>query len=227
MFLPPPAVLRQLVPTPPPGARPGRSRRRRHRRRPGAAPGQGPDQRRPAVRPADEGPDDPEARGRPHQGRRRASRTCRAARRATPLPRPRRPPRPPRWPRRAGARRRCRGARGSACLPASAASCPAETRGAGRGRGRSGPQIAGAVEGLSRRLERDARWGCPPGTGQNIGGLYFDPQGADFTLWINTFKNEVYRNWIVPQAAQFGSAGATSTSSSPSRGTDRCRRCGC
>ena len=40
-----------------------------------------------------------------------------------------------------------------------------------------------------------------------MGGLYFDPQGADFTLWINTFKNEVYRNWIVPQAALFGFRG--------------------
>jgi len=69
-----------------------------------------------------------------------------------------------------------------------------------------GPQIAGAVEGLSRRLERDARMGLPTGTGQSMGGLYFDPQGADFTLWVNTFKNEVYRNWIVPQAAQFGSS---------------------
>jgi TonB family protein len=34
----------------------------------------------------------------------------------------------------------------------------------------------------------------------NQAGLYFDPQGADFTLWITTFKDEVYRNWIVPQA---------------------------
>jgi len=41
-------------------------------------------------------------------------------------------------------------------------------------------------------------------TGQSAGGLYFDPQGADFTFWINTFKNEVYRNWILPQAALFG-----------------------
>jgi protein TonB len=83
------------------------------------------------------------------------------------------------------------------------------TRGAEGQRARPGalgPQIAGAVDGLSRRLERDARLGLPTGTGQSLGGLYFDPQGADFTLWINTFKNEVYRNWIVPQAALFGSA---------------------
>lgn len=41
-------------------------------------------------------------------------------------------------------------------------------------------------------------------TGQQMGPLFFDPQGADFTAWINHFKNEVYRNWIVPQAALFG-----------------------
>jgi TonB family protein len=63
------------------------------------------------------------------------------------------------------------------------------------------------VDGLSRRLERDAQLGLPTGTGQNLGGLYFDPQGADFTLWINTFKNEVYRNWLMPQTAQFGFRG--------------------
>jgi len=72
--------------------------------------------------------------------------------------------------------------------------------------GAIGPQIAGAVDGLSRRIERDARMGLPTGTGQSLGGLYFDPRGADFSLWINTFKNEVYRNWIAPQAALFGTA---------------------
>ena len=72
--------------------------------------------------------------------------------------------------------------------------------------GEIGPQIAGAVDGVARRMEREAQLGLPTGTGQNQAGLYFDPQGADFTLWINTFKNEVYRNWIVPQAAQFGSS---------------------
>jgi TonB family protein len=68
------------------------------------------------------------------------------------------------------------------------------------------PSIAGAVEGLTRRAQRESRAGIPTGTGQNLGGLYFDPQGADFTLWINRFKDEVYRNWIVPQAALFGAA---------------------
>jgi protein TonB len=40
-----------------------------------------------------------------------------------------------------------------------------------------------------------------------MGPLFFDPEGADFTSWINHFKNEVYRNWIVPEAALFGFRG--------------------
>jgi TonB family protein len=43
--------------------------------------------------------------------------------------------------------------------------------------------------------------------GQNIGGFYFDPQGADFTLWIQHLKDDVYRNWILPQTALLGSRG--------------------
>jgi protein TonB len=76
-----------------------------------------------------------------------------------------------------------------------------------RGRpGPLGPQIEGAAESVAERLARDARLGLPTGTGQSMGPLYFDDQGADFTLWFNTFKNEVYRNWIPPQVAQFGGA---------------------
>jgi TonB family protein len=33
-----------------------------------------------------------------------------------------------------------------------------------------------------------------------MGPLFFDPQGADFTQWINQFRTEVYRNWMVPYA---------------------------
>jgi protein TonB len=69
-----------------------------------------------------------------------------------------------------------------------------------------GPSIDGAVEGLTRRAQRDSRAGIPTGTGQQMGGLYFDPQGADFTLWISRFSREVYANWIVPDVARFGAA---------------------
>ncbi len=44
---------------------------------------------------------------------------------------------------------------------------------------------------------------APP---RDLGGLYFDPLGADFTAWIQRFKDEVYRNWIVPPAALRGEA---------------------
>ena len=70
-----------------------------------------------------------------------------------------------------------------------------------------GPAMEGAMDSVVRRMQKDAQLGLPTGTGQNQAGLYFDPQGADFTLWINTFKNEVYRNWLVPKAAEFGMRG--------------------
>jgi protein TonB len=73
--------------------------------------------------------------------------------------------------------------------------------------GALGPSIAGAVDSVTRRVDRNAQMGIPTGTGQNLGGLYFDPQGADFTLWVQRFKDEVYRNWIMPQAAYFNFRG--------------------
>ena len=83
---------------------------------------------------------------------------------------------------------------------------PSGDQGVRRLPGPIGPSVAGAVEDVTRRAQHESRLGVPTGTGQNMGGLYFDPQGADFTLWINRFKDEVYRNWIVPQAALFGAA---------------------
>ena len=79
-------------------------------------------------------------------------------------------------------------------------------RAAGRAPARSGPRSRAPWRASPPHAARlTAR--AAHGTGQNLAGLYFDPQGADFTLWINTFKNEVYRNWIVPQAALFGFRG--------------------
>jgi TonB family protein len=49
--------------------------------------------------------------------------------------------------------------------------------------------------------------GITTGTGGQMGALSFDPQGADFTEWAQRFKNEVYRNWIVPPAAIMGWGG--------------------
>jgi TonB family protein len=43
--------------------------------------------------------------------------------------------------------------------------------------------------------------------GHQMGPLFFDPEGADFTRWINHFKSEVYRNWIIPEPARLGVRG--------------------
>jgi TonB family protein len=66
--------------------------------------------------------------------------------------------------------------------------------------------VAAAVDSVARRLSSDSQLGIPTGTGKDISGLHFDPQGADFTLWVQRFKDEVYRNWIVPQSFLWGAA---------------------
>jgi TonB family protein len=48
---------------------------------------------------------------------------------------------------------------------------------------------------------------APLGTEQRMGPLFFDPGGADFTVWLNQFKNEVYHNWIIPQQQLVGFRG--------------------
>lgn len=68
------------------------------------------------------------------------------------------------------------------------------------------PSIASSLRNLERRMQSGPA-GVPTGTGQQMGPLFFDPEGADFTVWINHFKNEVYRNWIVPQPALMGFRG--------------------
>lgn len=73
--------------------------------------------------------------------------------------------------------------------------------------GREAPSIAGSLRNLERRMQASGPRGLPTGTGQQMGPLFFDPEGADFTGWINHFKNEVYRNWIVPQPALMGFRG--------------------
>ena len=92
---------------------------------------------------------------------------------------------------------------------------PGTGRGAARpgeegSRGRSGPEgpsIASSLRKLERRLEEGGPLGLPTGTGRQMGPLFFDPQGADFTIWINHFKNEAYRNWIIPHPALMGFRG--------------------
>lgn len=69
------------------------------------------------------------------------------------------------------------------------------------------PLSSTVQESVERRLRAAGPSGLASGTGRQMGPLFFDDQGADFTVWFNHFKNEVYRNWIVPQAAMMGFAG--------------------
>ena len=72
----------------------------------------------------------------------------------------------------------------------------------------SGPaSIAESLRHLDERLAEGGPRGIASGAGQQMGPLFFDPQGADFTAWINHFKNEVYRNWIVPPSVSLGARG--------------------
>lgn len=69
------------------------------------------------------------------------------------------------------------------------------------------PSLAESLRNLEQRLGEAGPRGIESGTGRQMGPLFFDDQGADFTSWINHFKNEIYRNWIVPQAALLGFRG--------------------
>jgi TonB family protein len=200
VFLPPPAVLRQLMPSPPAGARP------RPLPEP-TPPAARPTTPRPARDRVSVGPpSDRRAKG-PMILRREddltqvpkgeASAASAQAPASAVAPTPRAP----------GGASETKAREGLRLPPGLGGLVSRGDEGRRARPGAIGPSVAGAVDGVSRRLEREARLGLPTGTGQNLGGLYFDPQGADFTLWINNFKNEVYRNWIVPQAALFGFRG--------------------
>ncbi len=70
---------------------------------------------------------------------------------------------------------------------------------------RGEPSIGSSLRNLERRLGETGGGGLP-GThgGAQFGGFFFDPEGADFTAWLNDVKNDFYRNWIVPQSVIFG-----------------------
>ncbi len=70
----------------------------------------------------------------------------------------------------------------------------------------AGPLVASLRRFQEAAATAPGPFGAATGTGGQMGPLAFDPQGADFTAWLQRFKNEVYRNWIVPEAAMFGMA---------------------
>jgi TonB family protein len=53
----------------------------------------------------------------------------------------------------------------------------------------------------------------PPVAGGNakpevrtMAALSFDPEGADFSSWVSSFKDQIYRNWVLPAAVVRGEA---------------------
>jgi TonB family protein len=81
---------------------------------------------------------------------------------------------------------------------------PAATGPAGPSRPSS---LSQTLRDLDRRLAQSGPRGTVSGTGQQMGPLFFDPEGADFTVWLDHFKNEIYRNWLIPQAVLLGIRG--------------------
>ena len=200
VFMPPPSVLRQLAPPVPPAARPG------------PVPTPTPASADPAKKDRISVGPPSDLRAKGPMILRREDDLTKAPRGETPA-RPRLDPTPAPTPGPAVAERRAaapeQAGREGLRLPPGLVGPPAPRGddGSRAQEGTIGSSVRGAVDDVARRLERDPTFGTPTGTGQNLGGLYFDPRGADFSLWVNHFKNEVYRNWIVPQAALLGFRG--------------------
>jgi TonB family protein len=97
---------------------------------------------------------------------------------------------------------------GGASAPASPGPSARSARGFyGPAAGVRQPSIAEAVRRLGAQLGGGEGPGLPSGKGRQIGPLFFDPAGADFTAWVNHFKNEIYRNWFLPQSVFLGARG--------------------
>lgn len=72
----------------------------------------------------------------------------------------------------------------------------------------------GPIQSALRRFEASGisdPAGAVTGGGGQMGPLFFDPQGADFTEWSQRFKNELFRNWMLPPAAMLGWRGGEVT----------------
>lgn len=196
VFMPPPEVLRQLAPRPPAQARPA------------------------APRPP-EPPPDPKAKSKISIGAPSTERAkelilrreddLTAQPKGRPDARPSPPPEPAQPAVAANAQAGTPSPQPSSApglrLPPGIGTLPTGKEAPPPGPKGSGPAIASSLQRLDQRLAQLGPQGLESGTGKQMGPLFFDPEGADFTVWINQFKNEVYRNWIVPQAAALGFRG--------------------
>ena len=73
--------------------------------------------------------------------------------------------------------------------------------------GPSGGLLSASTRSVERALREKRDLSQMEIPGYQMGPLFFDPEGADFTRWINHFKGEVYRNWIIPEPARLGVRG--------------------
>lgn len=76
-----------------------------------------------------------------------------------------------------------------------------------RAAGPSGGLLSATTKSVERVLRDRRDLSQMEISGFQMGPLFFDPEGADFTRWINHFKSEVYRNWIIPEPARLGVRG--------------------
>lgn len=76
-----------------------------------------------------------------------------------------------------------------------------------RAAGPSGGLLSATTRSVERALRERKDLSQMEIPGFQMGPLFFDPEGADFTRWINHFKGEVYRNWIIPEPARLGVRG--------------------
>jgi protein TonB len=95
-------------------------------------------------------------------------------------------------------------------LPPGMGEAPTPRGQEGAKRGAAGPEppsIMASLRDLDRRLQDSGPRGVPTGTTQRLGALSFDPEGADFTAWVDHFRIEAYNNWIIPKPAELGYRG--------------------
>lgn len=78
-----------------------------------------------------------------------------------------------------------------------------------RGPGPQRPAIGRTLRDLDRIIGETGPVGLESGTGKQMGPLHYDPRGADFTGWVNQFRTEFYRNLIVPQSVWITRPGET------------------
>jgi TonB family protein len=76
-----------------------------------------------------------------------------------------------------------------------------------RSAGPSGGLLSATTRSVERAMRERRDLSQVEVPGYQMGPLFFDPEGADFTRWINRFKSEVYRNWIIPEPARLGVRG--------------------